>query len=150
MKRIKWLLGVLAIAVVWFAFVIIPTNASAKSISYSALAYGTNKTSMASQYFVKPASVKVSHHKYVVTMRVKTQKALSSFPVTMLLVDGHKPQNVRKVKDKSGNSNLYYSFTTTNLKKKINAKLHVSIPKVYTATHMITFKFKTTGLPSLK
>ncbi|MTV82599.1 NEAT domain-containing protein [Secundilactobacillus folii] len=150
MKRIKWFLGLLVIAAVGFIFASVPTNASAKSINFQALAYGTNKTSMASQYFVKPASVKVSHHKYVVTMRVKTKKALSSFPVKMISVNGKKPQHVRKVKDHAGNSNLYYSFTTTNLKKRVHAKLHVSIPKVYTATHMITFKFSTKGLPKLK
>ncbi|ANZ62452.1 hypothetical protein AYR61_05690 [Secundilactobacillus paracollinoides] len=124
-------------------------TAYAKSISYQALTYGTNKTSIASGYFVHPTSVTVKNHKYVVTMRIKTAKKLTSYPVKVLSVNGGKPQNVRKVKDSAGNSNLYYSFTTTNLKKRINAKLAIDVPKVYKANHMITFKFSTAGLPSL-
>ncbi len=143
----RWLLGIgVAIA---FIFSIQTQPAFAKAINYQALVYGTNKTSMASGYYVRPASVVVKNHKYVVTMRIKTAKKLSSFPVKVISVNGAKPKNVRKVKDSAGNSNLYYSFVTTNLKKRINEKLTVNIPKVYKATHMITFKFSTAGLPSL-
>ncbi|MCH5462685.1 NEAT domain-containing protein [Secundilactobacillus sp. HBUAS58055] len=150
MKQIKWLFGILALATLGLGLTAGSTTAQAKSINYQALKYHTNQTSMASGYFVKPASVKVSHHKYVVTMHIRTAKKLSSFPVKVLSVNGGAAKNVRRVKDHAGNSNLYYSFTTTNLKKKINAKLAINVPKVYKATHLISFKFSTNGLPSLK
>lgn len=150
MKRIKWLFGLLALVALGVGLTTGTTTAEAKSINYQALKYNTNQTSMASGYFVKPASVKVSHHKYVVTMHIRTAKKLSSFPVKVLSVNGGAAKNVRRVKDHAGNSNLYYSFTTTNLKKKINAKLAINVPKVYKATHLISFKFSTNGLPSLK
>lgn len=150
MKRIKWLAGFLLLASFWIAFSTHETMANAKSVYYQTLTYGTTKTSMASGYFVHHASVTVKNHKYYVTMRIKTAKKLSSFPVKVLSVNGGAPQHVRKVKDGSGNSNYYYSFTTKNLKKKINAKLYINVPKVYKAKHLITFKFNTAGLPRLK
>ncbi|VDG19468.1 hypothetical protein [Lactobacillus paracollinoides] [Lactiplantibacillus mudanjiangensis] len=126
------------------------TVAHAKSVSYSALTYGTNKTSMASKYFVKPAKVTVKNKKYVVTMHLKTSSALGKYPVQVLKVNGAKPQHVCKVRDKSGNSNIYYSFTTKNLNHKITAKLSINVLHVYKATHNVSFKFKTTQLPKLK
>lgn len=148
MKHLKWLVGLVAL-LGFGLFFAMPSTAHAQSINYRSLVYGTNKNSMASPYFIKPASVSVSNHKYVVTMRVKTAKKLHPFPVTMIWVNGEKPQNVRHIKDSAGNSNLYYSFTTTDLSKRVNAKLAVDIPGVYKAKHLITFKFSTAGLPSL-
>lgn len=150
MKRMKWFIGLLAVAAFSLGLGAGSTTAQAKSINYQALRYHTNQTSMASGYFVKPASVKVAHHKYVVTMHIRTAKKLSSYPVKVLSVNGGAAKHVRRVKDHAGNSNLYYSFTTTNLKKRINAKLAIDVPKVYKATHLISFKFSTRGLPSLK
>lgn len=150
MKKMKWLFGLLACVALGLGLTIGGTTAQAKSINYQALKYKTNQTSMASGYFVKPASVKVSHHKYVVTMHIRTAKKLTSYPVKVLSVNGGAAKNVRRMKDHAGNSNLYYSFTTTNLKKRINAKLAINVPKVYKATHLISFKFDTRGLPSLK
>ncbi|WP_246147664.1 NEAT domain-containing protein [Secundilactobacillus folii] len=149
MKRLKWLIGTIALVLLGFLFTL-PMTAHAQSINYRSLVYGTNKNSMASPYFVKPASVKVVNHKYVVTMHIRTAKKLHSFPVKMIWVDGETPQNVRRVKDRSGNSNLFYSFSTRNLNKRVNAKLAVDVPGVYKAKHLITFKFSTVGLPSLQ
>ncbi|WP_125765589.1 NEAT domain-containing protein [Levilactobacillus mulengensis] len=139
------MLTVLVTIAVWF----LPTAAHAQSLDYSALKYGTNQTSMASGYFVHPAKVTVKNHAYVVTMDIKTAKKLTSWPVKVLSVDGQSPENVRKVKDSAGNSHLYYSFTTTNLKRAVNAKLSIYVPDVYKAKHLITFKFKTGNLPAL-
>ncbi|MFT8743736.1 MAG: NEAT domain-containing protein [Lentilactobacillus hilgardii] len=141
--------GFIIILSALFFFICLSTVSNAKSISYKALLYGTNKTSMASGYFVKPATVRISHHKYVVTMQIKTAKSLSSFPVVVNWVNGEEPKNVRKAKDRAGNSHYYYSFTTTNLTKRINAKLAIDVPKVYKAHHLISFKFSTAGLPKL-
>ncbi|TGD19570.1 NEAT domain-containing protein [Levilactobacillus suantsaiihabitans] len=129
--------------------ILLPVVAQAQSLDYTALKYGTSQTSMASGYFVHPAQVTVKNHAYVVTMDIKTAKKLTSWPVTVLAVDGHAPENVRKTKDGAGNSHLYYSFTTTNLKRKVNAKLAIDVPDVYKAKHLITFKFKTAHLPAL-
>lgn len=123
--------------------------AHAQSIDYAALKYGTHQTSMASGYFVHPATVRVQNHAYVVTMDLKTAKKLTSWPVKVLAVDGRAPENVRKVKDSAGNSHVYYSFTTTNLKRNINARLAINVPDVYKAKHKITFRFKTSNLPAL-
>ncbi|KRK94180.1 cell surface protein [Levilactobacillus acidifarinae DSM 19394] len=126
------------------------TTAQAKSVSYSALTYGTSKTSMASKYFVRPAQVTVKNSQYRVTMHLKTAKTLGKYPVQVIKVNGGTPQNVRKVRDKAGNSNVYYTFTTKNLKKKITAKLSINVLHVYQAKHDITFKFKASQLPKLK
>lgn len=126
-----------------------PVVGHAQSLDYAALKYGTNQTSMASGYFVHPAQVTVKNHAYVVTMDIKTAKKLTSWPVTVLSVDGHAPENVRKTKDSAGNSHLYYAFTTINLKRKVTAKLAIDVPDVYKAKHLIAFKFKTTHLPAL-
>ncbi|CAJ1229994.1 hypothetical protein LZY01_07790 [Levilactobacillus zymae] len=145
--RQKWLL---TIAVLALSTVGLATTAQAKSVSYSALTYGTSKTSMASKYFVKPAKVTVKNGKYRVTMHLKTAKTLGKYPVQVIKVNGHAPQNVRKVRDKAGNSNVYYTFTAKNLKKKINANLSINVLHVYQAKHAITFKFKASQLPKLK
>jgi len=150
MKHLHWLLiSVITLIALALGLHVDSESVQAKSLNYQALTYGTTKTSIASGYFVHPASVKVKNHKYVVTMRIRTAKKLTSYPVTVTSVNGGKPKNIRKNKDAKGNSNYYYTFTTTNLKKKINAKLKINVPKVYKATHLITFKFSTTGLPSL-
>ncbi|GAX01255.1 NEAT domain-containing protein [Secundilactobacillus silagei] len=150
MKHLKWVIGWLAFLTLGLLFSVASTTAQAKAINYQALKYQTNQTSMASGYFVKPASVKVVHHKYVVTMRIKTAKKLSTDPVKVLSINGGAPKNVRRVKDHAGNTNLYYSFTTTNLKQRITAKLAINVPMLYHAKHLISFKFNTKGLPSLK
>ncbi|MFC6181551.1 NEAT domain-containing protein [Lactiplantibacillus daowaiensis] len=125
------------------------TTAQAKSVNYQALTYGTTKTSIASKYFVKPAKVAVKNKHYVVTMHLKTAKALGKYPVQVLRVNGAKPQHVRKVRDKADNSNIYYSFTTKSLKRAVTAKLSINVLHVYHATHAISFKFKTSQLPKL-
>ncbi|MEK2588270.1 NEAT domain-containing protein [Lentilactobacillus buchneri] len=145
-NRSKWLLG-LFVAIGLFIVSIIP--ASAQTIAYHPLRYGTNQMSMADGYFVKPANVVVKNHLYYVTMEIKTAKSLSSFPVKVNWVNGKAPLNVRRVKDRAGDSLLYYSFYANNLKKRINAKLAIDVPKVYKAHHLISFKFSTAGLPSL-
>ncbi|WP_367295218.1 NEAT domain-containing protein [Levilactobacillus yonginensis] len=143
MLSLLLLLCTVAVGVYW------AKPALAQDVSYSALKYGTNQTSMASGYFVRPAKVVVKNHAYVVTMDIKTAKKLTSWPVTVTSVNGQSPQNVHKKKDAAGNSHLYYSFTTTSLKSRINAKLSINVPKVYKAKHNISFKFQTKGLPEL-
>jgi heme-binding NEAT domain protein len=129
--------------------ILFPLIVNAQSISYRPLKYGTNQNSMATGYFVQPADVVVRNHAYYVTMQIKTAKSLSSFPVKVIWVNGHAPRNVRRVKDRAGNSHLYYSFYARNLNKRINAKLAIDVPKIYKAKHLISFKFKTAGLPQL-
>jgi len=145
--RSKWMItaAVLGLSVFGLA-----TGAQAKSVNYSAVKYGTNKSSIASKYFVKPAKVVVKHKRYVVTMHLKTGKSLGKYPVNILKVNGAKPQHVRKSRDKKGNYNIYYSFKAKSLKKKITAKLSINVLHVYKATHSMSFKFKTSQLPKLK
>ncbi len=146
LNRVKLLLSLL-LGVVFFSFLSAPASASA--LPYRALKYGTDQNSMATGYFVRPAAVTVQNHHYVVTMQIKTAKNLSSFPVKVLAVNGGLPENVRKVKDRAGNSRYYYSFTATSLKKPVTAKLAIDVPKVYKAHHLIWFKFRTASLPKL-
>ncbi|WP_020088261.1 NEAT domain-containing protein [Levilactobacillus parabrevis] len=148
MRRIRQLVLTIA-AVLGGLALLTPLAVHAQTIDYSALKYGTKENSMASGYFVHPATIAVKNHAYVVTMDLKTAKKLTSWPVRVLSVDGHAPENVRKVKDGAGNSHVYYSFTTTNLKRNINAKLAINVPDVYKAKHNITFRFKTNSLPAL-
>ncbi|WP_054655451.1 NEAT domain-containing protein [Lentilactobacillus kisonensis] len=140
----------LSVTVILGILLLVPLTANAQSISYKSLKYGTNQTSMATGYFVHPAAVVVRDNSYYVTMQIKTAKSLSPFPVKVLWVDGQTPRAIRKVRDRAGNSRLYYSFFTKNLKKRINAKLAIDVPKAYKARHLITFEFNPTGLPKLK
>ncbi|WP_225367510.1 NEAT domain-containing protein [Lentilactobacillus parakefiri] len=110
-NRTKWLLGLF---VALFLFIISFTSANAQTIAYHPLRYGTNQTSMADGYFVKPANVVVKNHLYYVTMEIKTAKSLSSFPVKVNWVNGKAPLNVRRMKDRAGNSLMYYSFYANN------------------------------------
>lgn len=145
-NKSKWFFGILVAFGLFFVFSV---SASAQTIAYHPLRYGTNQTSMADGYFVKPANVVVKNHLYYVTMQIRTAKSLSSFPVKVNWVNGKAPLNVRRIKDRAGNSHMYYSFYTNNLRKRINAKLAIDVPKVYKAHHLISFKFSTVGLPSL-
>lgn len=146
MSKPKWFVGFFVAVFLAFAG---SQSAGAQSISFHPLKYGTNQTSMADGYFVKPANVIVKNHLYYVTMQIKTAKSLSSYPVKVLWVNGRAPLNVRRAKDHAGNSHVYYSFYSKNLAKRVNAKLAIDVPKVYKARHLISFKFSTRGLPSL-
>ncbi|WP_283679171.1 NEAT domain-containing protein [Lentilactobacillus sp. Marseille-Q4993] len=147
MKRISQLGGGILWLLAFLLFGVV--TASAKSVDYQALKYGTNQTSMASGYFVHPAKVTVAGGKYRVVMDIKTAKNLSSFPVKVLSVAGGQPAKIKKVKDKAGNSHLFFSFYTANLRRRVNAKLAIDVPKVYKAHHFISFKFKANELPSI-
>lgn len=121
----------------------------AQSVSYQTYKYGTSENSMASGYYARPAEVTVQNGQYLVTMTIKTKKALTAWPVTVLSVAGQSPSNVKKTKD----SNFYYyaySFYSQDLSKAVSSKIKIDVPGTYQATHQISFKFDQASLPSLK
>lgn len=121
----------------------------AQSVSYQTYKYGTSENSMASGYYARPAKVTVQNGQYLVTMTIKTKKALTAWPVTVLSVAGQSPSNVKKTKD----SNFYYyaySFYSQDLSKAVSSKIKIDVPGTYQATHQISFKFDQASLPSLK
>ncbi|MBM6753205.1 MULTISPECIES: NEAT domain-containing protein [Lactobacillaceae] len=140
----RWLL----VAVFTILGLFTATSANAANVNYQALKYGTNETSMASSYYVRPAQVTVSGNQYVVTMTIHTAANLGQWPVTVNSINGQAPQNVSKTQG-DGGYNYTYSFTAKSLNGVISSAIYVSIPNVYTANHNISFKFDTSQLPAL-
>lgn len=136
------------IMMVAFAFWILPNVAKADSINYQALKYGTNEESMASNYYVKPATVVANGDQYLVTMTIHTSNDLGKWPVTVLSINGTGPANVSKTQG-NGGYNYSYAFQTDNLKKTISSSISINVPDVYVAKHDISFKFDTDNLPTL-
>lgn len=125
------------------------TNAHAASVNYQTLKYGTNQTSMADSYYVRPAQVTVSGNQYVVTMTIHTAANLGAWPVTVYSINGQAPQSVSKTQG-GGGYNYAYSFTAKSLNGVISSSIHVNVPSAnYNADHNISFKFDTSQLPAL-
>lgn len=122
---------------------------SAAAIGYKTYKYGTEQTSMADGYYARPAQVKASGSQYLVTMTIRTKKSLSPYPVKVLTINGTAPLNVEKVRHGT-DYDYRYSFYAKNLNKIISSKIKIDVPKVYSATHNISFKFDTKNLPKLK
>ncbi|MFC6171335.1 NEAT domain-containing protein [Loigolactobacillus jiayinensis] len=126
----------------------VTAKVSAESINYQALKYGTQQTSMASNYYVKPANVTANGDQYLVTMTIHTSTQLGEWPVTVLSINGQGPANVSKTKSASG-YDYSYAFQTADLSQTISSSISIDVPKVYTANHDISFKFDTSNLPAL-
>lgn len=146
MTKKKWLIAWLLPLLLGFFSA---EKASAQSVNYQTYKYGTTENSMASGYYARPAEVTVQNGKYLVTMTIKTKKALTAWPVTVLSVAGQAPVNVNKTKD----SSYYYyaySFYSSDLSQVVSSKIKIDVPGTYQATHQISFKFDQSSLPSLK
>ncbi|MCI1986456.1 MAG: NEAT domain-containing protein [Lactobacillus sp.] len=120
----------------------------ADAVNYQALKYGTNSESLASGYYVKPATVTVNGDQYLVTMTIHTATNLGKWPVTVLSINGTGPANVAKTQSASG-YDYQYAFETKDLAQTINSSIAINVPNVYVANHDISFKFDTSHLPSL-
>jgi len=143
-KISKLVLGLLFV-IVSFA---VGSKVTAESINYQALKYGTQQTSMASNYYVKPANVVANGDQYLVTMTIHTGTQLGEWPVTVLSINGQGPANVTKTKSASG-YDYSYAFQTADLSQIISSSISINVPNVYTAKHDISFKFDTSNLPAL-
>lgn len=121
---------------------------SANSVNYKTYKYGTTQTSMADGYYARPASVKADGNRYLVTMTIRTKKSLSPYPVKVLSINGSAPVSVEKVRHGT-DYDYRYSFYASNLNNVISSKIKIDVPKVYSATHNISFKFDTKNLPKL-
>lgn len=137
------LFAVVACLVFW-----VPVTVHGDTINYQALKYGTNQTSLATNYYVRPATVTVNGDQYLVTMTIHTGRDLGQWPVTVLSINGTGPANVRKTQSASG-YDYSYAFQTADLTRTINSSISINVPKVYVAKHDISFKFDTSRLPKL-
>lgn len=138
---------VLGLLVVIASFVV-STKVAAEAVNYQALKYGTQQTSMASNYYVKPANVVANGDQYLVTMTIHTGTQLGAWPVTVLSINGQGPANVSKTKSASG-YDYAYAFQTADLSQVVSSSIAINVPNVYTAKHDISFKFDTSHLPAL-
>lgn len=121
---------------------------SATSVKYHAYKYGTHQTSMAVGYYAQPAQIVADDGEYLVTMTIRTKKSLSPWPVKVISIAGQSPLNV--VKTRHGSDYDYrYSFKVASLKNEVSSKIKIDVPKVYRATHMISFSFDQAALPKL-
>lgn len=129
------------------SFWINPQLVHAKAVNYQALKYGTNQTSMADGYYLRPAQVKVRGNQYYVTMTIRTKKGLSPWPVKVNTVNGQRPLSIVKSRYQGG-YDYSYSFLST-LKGRVNSYISIDVPGVYKANHNISFIFDQKQLPKL-
>lgn len=139
-----------AIYSLFFLFLMVgfSQTVSAKAVNYKTYKYGTTQTSMADGYYARPAEVKASGNRYLVTMTIRTKKSLSPYPVKVLTINGNAPINVEKVRHGT-DYDYRYSFYAKNLNSVVSSRIKIDVPKVYSATHDISFKFDTSNLPKL-
>lgn len=148
MKTFKKIVGpmlLLILAMIFYQHTVMATD---NNINYDTYKYGTHQTSMASTYYLRPAQVKTVGSKYLVTMTIRTKKALGAWPVQVLSIDNQAPMNVQKTRHGS-DYDYVYSFETSDLSRIISSKIKVDIPGVYHATHMLSFKFDSQAIPKL-
>ncbi len=120
----------------------------AASVGYQALTSGTAHASMATQYFVQPATVVANGGQYLVTMTIRTSASLGKWPVTVLAIDGSGPANVTKTRH-GGQYDYTYAFQTAALDRRIKATIAINVAGVYAAQQPIDFQFAQSALPKL-
>ncbi|CAK8054514.1 NEAT domain-containing protein [Eupransor demetentiae] len=118
------------------------------SLNYTALKNGTNDTSMADQFSVKPGSARIVGDHYQVTLSIETPAEYGLFPVNILQVNGQTPSLSRSTSD--GKSVITYTFNTNNLTDRIVGHMTVNIPAFrYSGDYLYDIVFDATGAPTI-
>ncbi|MFT9030910.1 MAG: NEAT domain-containing protein [Leuconostoc pseudomesenteroides] len=123
-------------------------SADTYSVSFRVVKDGTTETSVADQYFQKPATVAIDGDHYVVIMTIKTTHDLGLFPVSVTDFNGQTPAISRTTQ---GNTDYYqYQFTATNLDTRLDGHMNVNIQAIrYNHYYGYGVVFDTSSLPKI-
>lgn len=118
------------------------------SLNYTALKNGTNETSYADHYSVKPGSARIVGDHYQVTLSIQTPASYGLFPVNILQINGQTPSIERS--SSNGDSVITYTFNTNNLTDRIVGHMTVNIPSLrYSGDYLYDIVFDATGAPTI-
>ncbi|WP_260378084.1 NEAT domain-containing protein [Leuconostoc falkenbergense] len=123
-------------------------SADTYSVPFRVVKDGTTETSVADQYFKKPATVAIDGNHYVVIMTIKTTHDLGLFPVSVTDFNGQTPAISRTTQ---GNTDYYqYQFTATNLDTRLDGHMNVNIQAIrYNHYYGYGVVFDTSSLPKI-
>lgn len=141
------LLTCVSLIVGMFMFVDNP-SAETYSVPFRVVKDDTTETSVADQYFQKPATVAIDNDHYVVIMTIRTTHDLGLFPVSVTDFNGQTPAISRTTQ---GNTDCYqYQFTATDLDSRLNGHMTVNIQSIrYNHYYGYGVVFDTSNLPKI-
>lgn len=148
MRRFRWFLLTCVSLLLGFMTVTQTVSADTYSVPFRVVKDGTTETSVADQYFQKPATVAIDGDHYVVIMTIKTTHDLGLFPVSVTDFNGQTPAISRTTQ---GNTDYYqYQFTATNLDTRLDGHMNVNIQAIrYNHYYGYGVVFDTSNLPKI-
>lgn len=148
MRRFQWFMLTYVSLLLGFMTVTHTVSADTYSVPFRVVKDGTTETSVADQYFQKPATVAIDGDHYVVIMTIKTTHDLGLFPVSVTDFNGQTPAISRTTQ---GNTDYYqYQFTATNLDTRLDGHMTVNIQAIrYNHYYGYGVVFDTSSLPKI-
>ncbi|MCT4411998.1 cell surface protein [Leuconostoc falkenbergense] len=148
MRRFQWLMLTCVSLLLGFMTLTQTVSADTYSVPFRVVKDGTTETSVADQYFKKPATVAIDGNHYVVIMTIKTTHDLGLFPVSVTDFNGQTPAISRTTQ---GNTDYYqYQFTATNLDTRLDGHMNVNIQAIrYNHYYGYGVVFDTSSLPKI-
>ncbi|WP_367367010.1 NEAT domain-containing protein [Leuconostoc pseudomesenteroides] len=148
MRRLQWFMLTCVSLLLGFMTVTQTVSADTYSVPFRVVKDGTTETSVADQYFQKPATVAIDGDHYVVIMTIKTTHDLGLFPVSVTDFNGQTPAISRTTQ---GNTDYYqYQFTATNLDTRLDGHMNVNIQAIrYNHYYGYGVVFDTSSLPKI-
>lgn len=148
MRRFQWFMLTCVSLLLGFMIVTQTVSADTYSVPFRVVKDGTTETSVADQYFHKPATVAIDGNHYVVIMTIKTTHDLGLFPVSVTDFNGQTPAISRTTQ---GNTDYYqYQFTATNLDTRLDGHMNVNIQAIrYNHYYGYGVVFDTSSLPKI-
>lgn len=148
MRRFQWFMLTCISLVLGFMTVTQTVFADTYSVPFRVVKDGTTETSVADQYFQKPATIAIDGDHYVVIMTIKTTHDLGLFPVSVTDFNGQTPAISRTTQ---GNTDYYqYQFTATNLDTRLDGHMNVNIQAIrYNHYYGYGVVFDTSSLPKI-
>lgn len=148
MRRFQWFMLTCVSLLLGFMTLTQTVSADTYSVPFRVVKDGTTETSVADQYFQKPATVAIDGDHYVVIMTIKTTHDLGLFPVSVTDFNGQTPAISRTTQ---GNTDYYqYQFTATNLDTRLDGHMNVNIQAIrYNHYYGYGAVFDTSSLPKI-
>jgi len=148
MRRFQWFMLTCVSLLLGFITLTQTVSADTYSVPFRIVKDGTTETSVADQYFQKPATVAIDGDHYVVIMTIKTTHDLGLFPVSVTDFNGQTPAISRTTQ---GNTDYYqYQFTATNLDTRLDGHMNVNIQAIrYNHYYGYGVVFDTSSLPKI-
>ncbi|KGB50956.1 cell surface protein [Leuconostoc mesenteroides P45] len=148
MRRLQWFMLICVSLLLGLITVTQTVSAETYSVPFRVVKDGSTETSVADQYFQKPAMVAIDGDHYVVIMTVRTTHNLGLFPVSVTDFNGQTPAISRTT---HGNTDYYqYQFTATNLDSRLDGHMTVNIQAIrYNHYYGYGVVFDTSSLPKI-